>query len=121
MPPNNPPNVEFISAVELACQRLLVQDVQELRTEVNYLLKRAKPPRSNITKEEKGALKELRADQDRMELTEDKGEDMVVMDRKEYVDNVEGLLEQPVYKTTSSNPKKQAKGQVNTEAKKNQK
>ena len=39
----NPPNVEFISAIELACQRLLDQDAQELRAETNYLLRRAKP------------------------------------------------------------------------------
>ena len=40
--PTNPPNVEFISAIELACQRLLEQDAQELRTETIYLLRRAK-------------------------------------------------------------------------------
>ena len=57
--PNNPPNVEFISAIELACQKLTEQDVQELRAEVNIMLKKAKPPKSNISREEKKALKEL--------------------------------------------------------------
>ena len=70
--------------VEAACQRLPEQETQELRAEVNILLKRAKPPRSSITKVEKKALKELRQDQDRMVLTVDKGVAMVVMDRKEY-------------------------------------
>ena len=58
--PTNPPNVKFISAVESACQNLLEQDVQELRAEINHLLKQTKIPRSNITKDEKRALKELR-------------------------------------------------------------
>ena len=60
--PANPPNVELISAIESVCQRLSEQDAQELRVEINHLLKRAKSPGSNITKEEKKALKELRED-----------------------------------------------------------
>ena len=94
------------------CQRLLVQDAQELRVEVNYLLKRAKTPKSNITKEEKRALKELREDQDRMVLTADKGVAMVVIDRKEYMDKVEGLLAQPAYKTISSDPTNRLKAKL---------
>ena len=42
------------------------QDVKELRDEVTIMLRRAKPPKSNISREEKKALKELRKDQDRM-------------------------------------------------------
>ena len=37
-----------------------------------------------------------------MVLTVDKGVGVVVMDRKEYMDKVEGLLAQPAYKTISS-------------------
>ena len=80
--PNYSSQCGVISAIELACQRLLNQDAQELWAETNYLLRRAKPPRSNITKEEKKALKELWEDQDRMVLTADKVVAMVVMDRK---------------------------------------
>ena len=101
---NNPPNLEFISAIASVHKRLLEQDAQELRAEINYLLKRAKTPRSNITKEEKAALKELREDQDRMVLTVDKGVAMLVMDRTEYMDKVEGLLAQLAYKTITSDP-----------------
>ena len=63
--------------------------MQELRAETNCLLRRAKPPKPNITKEEHNALKELKEDKDRMVLTADKGVAMVVMDRKEYVEKVE--------------------------------
>ena len=100
--PTNPPNVEFITAVELVCQRLFKQDLQELRAEINYLLKKAKTPRSNITKDEKKALKGLRENKERKVPTVDKGVAMVVMDRKEYLDKVEGLLAQPAYKSITS-------------------
>ena len=87
--PANPPNVEFISAVASACQRLSEQDAQELREEINYLLKKPKTPRSNINKEEKKVLQELKDNEERMVLTADKGVAMVVMDRNEYMDKWE--------------------------------
>ena len=110
--PMNPPNVKFISAIEFACQRLSDQDAQELRAENNYLLRRAKPPMSNITQEEKKALKELREDQERMMLTTDKGVAMVVIYRKEYMDKVEGLLTQPAYKTITTDPTNKLKAKL---------
>ena len=110
--PTNPTSVEFISAVEVACQRLPEQDAQELRAEVNILLKRAKPPKSNFTKEEKKAPKELREDQDRMVLTVDKRVAMVVMDRKEYQEKVENLLASTAYKTIPADPTNKIKVQL---------
>ena len=82
--------------------KALDHDAQELRAETNYMLRRAKPPRSNITQEEKKALKELRENQDRMVLTVDNGVAMVAMERKDYKDKVEGFLTQPAYKTITT-------------------
>ena len=110
--PTNPPNVEFISAIELACQRLSNQDAQELRAETNYLLRRDKPPRPDITKEKNKALKELREDQDGMVLIADKGKAVVVMGRKEYLDKVEGLLTQPAYKAITTDPTNKLKAKL---------
>ena len=99
--------------MEAACQKLPEQDAQELREEVNILLKMVKPPKSNITKEEKKALKELREDQDRMVLTADKGVAMVVMDRKEYQERVEkNLLASTPYKTIPADPTNKIKAQI---------
>ena len=56
--------------------------MEELRADVNILLQRAKPPKSNISREEEKALKELREGQDRMVLMADKGVVMMLMDRK---------------------------------------
>ena len=110
--PVNPPNVEFISVVESACQKLLDQDVQEPRAEVNILLRRAKPPKSSISRKEKKALKELRKDQDRMVLTADKGVDLVVMDIKDYQDKIEGLLATQAYRTITTDPTNRLKVQL---------
>ena len=110
--PNNPPNVEFISAIELACQKITEKDAQELRAEVNIMLRRAKPPNNNISREEKKALKEQSEDQDRMVLTADKGVALVVMDRKEYQEKVEGLLAKLAYRNIKADPTNKLKAQL---------
>ena len=86
--------------------------MQELRAEVNILLRRAKPPKSNISREEKKALKELREDQDRMVLTTGKGVALVVMGGKDYQDKIEGLLATPAYRTITMDPTKKLKAQL---------
>ena len=102
----------YMRSVQLACQRLLEQDAQELRAEVTHLLKKVKIPRSNITKDEKKTLQELREDKERMVLTADKGAAMVAMDRKYYMDKVEGLLAQLAYKTINSDPTNKLKAKL---------
>ena len=91
---------------------MLEQDAQELRAETNCLLRRAKPSKPNITKEEHKALKELKEDKDRMVLTSDKGVAMVVMDGKEYVEKVEGLLAQLGYGTIAAHPTNKLKARL---------
>ena len=86
--------------------------MQELRAEVYILLRRAKPPRRNMSREEKKALKELREDQDRMVLTADKGVALVVMDRKDYQDKIEGLLATLAYRTITTDATNKLKVQL---------
>ena len=47
-----------------------------------------------------------------MVLTADKGVAMVVMDRKEYMDKVEGLLTQLAYKTITTDPTNKLKAKL---------
>ena len=97
--PNNLPNVDFITAIELVCHKLSEWDSQELRAETNCLLRKARAPRASITREEKKALRELKEDKDRIVLTADKGVAMVMLDKREYLEKAEALLVQPAYRT----------------------
>ena len=81
------------------CHKLLDQDSQDLRAETSCLLKKARAPRANITREEKKAFRELREDKVRIVLTADKGVAMVVLDKKEYLEMAEALLVQLAYRT----------------------
>ena len=56
--PKNPPNLDYITAIETACYKLNNQDAEELRTDINRLLRKSHAPRPNLTKEECKALAE---------------------------------------------------------------
>ena len=68
------------------------------------ILKKAQPPRQNITKEEQKAIGELKRDNTRIILTADKGVALVVMDKEDYVQKAEELLNKNTYRTISSGP-----------------
>ena len=60
--------------------------MEELREDINGLLRRVQAPKPNLTIEERKALTELKRDKDRIVLTADTGIAMVVLDRQEYRD-----------------------------------
>ena len=113
--------MEFISAIKSVFQRLSDQDAQELRAETNCLLRKAKTPKSNITKEQRKPLKELMEDQEEIMLTADKRVAMVVLDKNDYVDRVEGLLVQLAYRTINTDPTNKLKARLILTLKKDQK
>ena len=102
--PKNLPKEEYVASIELACQKLQEGQVQELRVEIKNLLKNAKETRSNITKEEFKAIKELKQDDKRIILTTDKGVALVVLNKEDYVEKAEHLLNQKTYKKIKEDP-----------------
>ena len=74
------------------CSKLRKDEAMELRTDINALLRKSNAPKSNITKEERIGLAQLKKDKDRVVLTADKGEAMVVMDKEQYVSKAQELL-----------------------------
>ena len=59
-----PPIGEYIAQVEKVCQSLKQGEAEEGRGEVKLIMKKTKPPKSNICKEEVRAMKELKNDQE---------------------------------------------------------
>ena len=102
--PRQPPNLEYITAIEAACTKLSQQDAEELRADVNRVLRSSHPPKPNLTKAQNIALRELKRDQDRIVLTADKGVAMVVMDKQDYINKANQLLNQNTYKVIPKDP-----------------
>ena len=102
--PRQPPNLEYITAIEAACTKLSQQDAEELRADVNRVLRSSHPPKPNLTKAQNIALRELKRDRDCIVLTADKRVAMVVMDKQDYINKANQLLNQNTYKVISKDP-----------------
>ena len=98
-----PSNLEYITAIESAYTKLSQQDAEELRADINRVL-RSSHPKSNLTKAQTSALKELKRDRDHIVLTADKGVAMVIMDRQDYIHKANRLLNQNTYRSISREP-----------------
>ena len=62
------------------------QEAEELRADINRVLRSSQPLKPNLTKAELQAFSQPKEDRTRIVLTADKGVAIVVMDRKEYID-----------------------------------
>ena len=102
--PRQPPNLEYITAIEAACTKLSQQDDEELRADINRALRSSHPPKPNLPKAQNAAIRELKRDRDRIVLTADKGVAMVVMDKQDYINKANQLLNQNTYKIISKDP-----------------
>ena len=99
-----PPVSGYILQIKRVCQQLEKGKVEELRGEIQQILKKTQLPKPNITQEEAKAIQELRRDKQRVILTADKGVSMVVLDTEDYIKKSEELLNQSTYKQLSSDP-----------------
>ena len=83
MVPKHPPTIEVITVIEKTCQNVVKGEAEELRGEVKTILRKMKPPKSNISLDEQKVMEELRKDNTRVILTADKGVSLVVMKKEE--------------------------------------
>jgi hypothetical protein len=86
------PYEDYIVACETACNKLTPEEAQTLRAEVAGTLKSAKCPKSNITKDERVALHELRKAKDVLIMGADKGKCTVVQSTDDYEQKVKEML-----------------------------
>ena len=110
--PRQPPNLEYITAIEAACTKLSQQDAEELRADINRVLRSSHPPKPNLTKAQNLALRELKRDRDHIVLTADKGVAMVIMDRQDYINKANQLLNQNTYRSIGKDPTNSIKNKL---------
>ena len=110
--PKQPPNLEYITAIEAACTKLSHQDAEELRDDINRVLGSSHPPKPNLTKVQNLALRELKRDRDHIVLTADKGVAMVIMDRQDCINKANSLLNQITLRSISWDPTNSIKNKL---------
>ena len=102
--PKQPPNLEYITAIEAACTKLSQQDAEELRADINRVLRSPTHPQTQPNQSSKLSFKELKRDSDCIVLTVDKGVAMVIMDRQDYINRANHLLNQNTYRSIAKDP-----------------
>ena len=110
--PRQPPNLEYITAIEAASTKLSQQDAEELRADINIVLRSSHPPKPTLTKAQNLALRELKRDRDCIVLTADKGVAMVIMDRQDYIKKANHLLNQNTYRSITKDPNNSIKNKL---------
>ena len=112
--PKHPPNLEYITAIEAACTKLSQQDVEEIRANINWVLRASHPPKPNLTKTQNLAIRELKKDRDCIVFTADKGIAMAIMDRQDYISKANNICSQNTYKSIKQDPTNTIKNKLIT-------
>ena len=110
--PKHPPNLWYITAIEAACTKLSQQDAEELRADINWVLRASDPPKPNLTKVQNLAIRELKKDRDCIVLAADKGVAVVIMDRQDYISKANNLLSQNTYRSIQWDPTNTVKNKL---------
>ena len=99
------PIKDNVVATEIACKDIPNDKAAELRARVVNVIKTTKPPKSNITKEERLALDKLKKDPNILIVPGDKGRATCVIDSTVYEENADALLkDKNVYEELKKHP-----------------
>ena len=102
--PTSIPDKAIIAETEAAARCLEDEEATKLRSAVQHCLTNPKLPKSNLSKEQMLALKNLEEDKNIVILPADKGNATVVLNKGNYHKKMEDLLEDSSYRSLRSNP-----------------
>ena len=80
------PSKNYIATIEDAVQDLEKEEADTIRAKVSLTLQNSKPPKDNLSKDERKALKELQSDTSIVILPADKGRSTVILNHEDYLE-----------------------------------
>ena len=96
---------DIIYNIEESIRDLPENEAEEVRQYCVVTLRRAKPPKPNITKEESKALRELKKNDHIVILKADKGGATVILNKEDYIKKMKSHLDSSgCYKKLNKNP-----------------
>ena len=78
-------NKDIIATTEDAVKDLEKEEADTIRAKVSLTLQNSKPPKDNLSKDERKALKELQSDTSIVILPADKGKSTIILNREDYL------------------------------------
>ena len=117
--PRRPPYEDYIKAIETACLSLDAKSAEEVRSDMYRVLRHPRQLKPNLSKGEMEAIKQLKADKNRVILTADKCVALVILEKKDYIEKAKQLLEDTnTYITIQTDPTTKLKNKLITKLKK---
>jgi hypothetical protein len=111
--PSSIPVDNLICCIEDSIKTLADEDKEPIRQDCAVILRKSKPPRSNISREERQALRNLCNNTNLVILRADKGGAMVIMNQEDYNKKMnEHLSQSGSYRKISNNPIKKITREV---------
>ena len=112
--PRHVPNNDIIANVEAVLRSCKDKNKAEhTRAKVSSILRAAKRPQQNTSKDERRALKDLKRNDAITLLPADKGNTTVILDTEEYEQKAKELLGKPPFQEVSRNPTTRNEKRVN--------
>ena len=98
------PNKDNIATVEDAVKDLEKEEADTIRAKVSLTLQNSKPPKDNLSKDERKALKELQSDTSIVILPADKGRSTVILNREDYLEKCMDHINNGPYQLLKKDP-----------------
>ena len=102
--PKHIPYEEIITATEATARRLDQKSADALRLGVSAALQQAKPPRPNLSPQQRKALRSLKEDPNIVTVSADKGKATVIMDKPDYNRKMMEILDDDKHTTLRRDP-----------------
>ena len=115
--PKKLPLINTVAAVEGGARRLKEEEANDLRGRVCGLIRRAKLPKDNLSKDQRKALKDLERLDDVVILPADKGNATVLMMKDDYDSKLMGMLGSDTYSILNKDPTKTQEAKLTRELK----
>ena len=98
------PNKDIIATIEDAVKDLEKEEADTIRAKVSLTLLNSKPPKDNLSRDERKALKELQSDTSIVILPADKGRSTVILNREDYLEKCMNHINNGPYQLLKKDP-----------------
>ena len=98
------PNKYIIATIEDAVKDLEKEKVDTISAKVSLILQNSKPPKDNLSKDERKTFKELQSDASIVILPDDKGRSTVILNREGYFEKCIDHINNGPYQLLKNDP-----------------
>ena len=79
------PTIDLIAKIETTLTGMTTEEADSIRADLSSIIRKAKPPKRNITRKQSISLKSLQQNENIIILPADKGRATVVLDKEDYI------------------------------------